>query len=504
MGAFAFVFAVTLGGCSFALDFQEECSSDNDCANRGASFFCDAGFCEQRQVISASGPCTKIYGADPRQALPNTVFTIGIALPKSGLLADAGQRMDEAVALAVSEMNQLSGVLGVALAAVSCDTKTTNEGALEAVDHLVNVVGVDAIIGAGASSFTINAFTNIAAPAGVLMISPSATSPALTGIPDQSLLWRTVASDAIQGLAIARLIDQVQLGKVAVIHQSDAYGTGLSIEVNNLLCSETTAFTCDNENFKLYNYPVDDPIVRDQAFATIVTQLVSSPPDVIVLIGFPADGSAFINQASAAGVAPQYILTDGLRAPALLGQEEGVEPISDVNILECVVGTNPASPSGELFETFEDRWLGQFAQPPHPFSANAYDATYLLAFALAAARGAGVDSLDSLRGQDLAAGLARMSSGDRVEVGFQNFTNAVRILSESPTSTIDVVGISGPLDFDSTTGEAPSGIELWRFAPSAGEIVNLGVVLDDQNVYKGGELVPSQPAAECLGRREWP
>jgi branched-chain amino acid transport system substrate-binding protein len=53
---------------------------------------------------------------------------------------------------------------------------------------------------------TIRTTTDVTIPAGVLALSPSATSPAITGLNDRGLVWRTAPSDEIQAEALAKLL----------------------------------------------------------------------------------------------------------------------------------------------------------------------------------------------------------------------------------------------------------------------------------------------------------
>ena len=62
---------------------------------------------------------------------------------------------------------------------------------------------VAAIVGADCSGVTTAIANNVAIPNGVVMISPSATSPALSTIKDDGYFFRTAPSDARQGEILA-------------------------------------------------------------------------------------------------------------------------------------------------------------------------------------------------------------------------------------------------------------------------------------------------------------
>lgn len=487
----------TLGACSLSLDFDDECSVDADCDVKGRGLRCDGGFCVARDLVELDGPCNRFYGEDPRTAAPGSVIVLGTLLPRTGALGAFGDGMDNGVRLAVNEINQSGGVLGKKLGVVSCDDGTDVTQAATAARHLVDVAKVSAIIGAGASTVTIETFNAVAKPNRVLMMSPSATSPAISNLPDEGLLWRTVPSDAVQGRAIAEYILSRNYKVVAVVNRNDAYGNGLAAAIQTRLC--TSSFQCTPDTFMNRVYAVADGSpqqVDDQTAA--VTFLAEKDPDVVVLVGYVPDGVSFLNFAQGKGFT--FVLTDGMRDTDLLGLDATQVGIQDQEILCTLVGTNPASPSGELYNQFALKYDGNFHTPPGTFAANSYDAAYVIAFGYAAAAGAGITAPD---GRALAEGIARLSGkGDpSVVVGLEGLGTGVGVLANSPSATIDIQGISGPLDFDASLGEAPSGIEMWRLDVSRNEISNLGVVYDGADLYNFGGITPRDPGDPACSAR---
>ena len=78
--------------------------------------------------------------------------------------------------------------------------------ATAAAEILVTSDKVNAIVGADCSGVTTAILQNVAMPNGVVMISPSATSPALSTLPDNGLFFRTAPSDARQGEIVANIL----------------------------------------------------------------------------------------------------------------------------------------------------------------------------------------------------------------------------------------------------------------------------------------------------------
>ncbi len=67
-----------------------------------------------------------------------------------------------------------------------------------AAKHLVDDVQVPAILGPAFSGVAINTAKQITIPSKVLLVSASATSPLITDLDDDGLVWRTCPSDALQ------------------------------------------------------------------------------------------------------------------------------------------------------------------------------------------------------------------------------------------------------------------------------------------------------------------
>ena len=510
-------------GCSAVLDFDDECSVEADCNAIGRGLRCDGGFCVEKELvevrgcerdvdcagygsglacelglcvdgnhIEVGGLCDRFFGEDPRTAPPGTVITLGALLPRSGALGAFGDGMENGVRLAVSEINQSGGVLGKKLGVLSCDDATDSTKAIRAARHLVDVGHVEAIIGAGASGVTIDTFNAVAKEARVLMMSPSSTSQAISNLTDEGLLWRTAPSDAVQGRAIAEYVIAKRYNKIGLVNRNDAYGNGLAGTIRGGLC-DTGRFTCSAETLSYHTYTDQAGPSQVAAQSEVIASLAAFQPDAVILIGFPQDGIDFLNLSNGSGF--KFILTDGMRDQAITGATPPQVGIADPAIQCSLVGTFPASPSGELFDAFAFRYDGMFRTAPPTFSANSYDATYLIALAYAAASGAGIGDPD---GRALAEGLARLSEGPpEIELGVGDFGTAITQLQASDISTVDVNGVSGPLNFDGALGEAPSGIEMWRLDPDAKLISNLGVVYDGQNKYTFDAVLQAQPAPGC-------
>src|SRR5690606_25833830 len=99
--------------------------------------------------------------------------------------------------------------------------------AVTAAERLVTD-DVKGIVVGMCSGETIATLERVGVPNGVVMISPSATSPALSTIDDKGFFFRTSPSDARQGEVMADIVLERGIKSVAVTYTNNDYGKGLA------------------------------------------------------------------------------------------------------------------------------------------------------------------------------------------------------------------------------------------------------------------------------------
>jgi branched-chain amino acid transport system substrate-binding protein len=181
--------------------------------------------------ISTSALAVVGSAPEPLQATP---LKIGTLFDRTGALQDFGWDMENATDLAASHVNTQGGItIGTTLYDIvliheddgTDTTKTTN-----AATKLVNVDQVKAVVGATASSMSIAAF-GITRPAGILQMSASSTSAALSPstFDPTDQFWRTAPSDQLQGAAAAwYAFTQRGWRTMSITYVDNAYGRGLA------------------------------------------------------------------------------------------------------------------------------------------------------------------------------------------------------------------------------------------------------------------------------------
>ncbi len=159
---------------------------------------------------------------------PTEPLKIGILVPFTGDLSDFGAAFFDAARLAEQEINAAGGVFGQDIVLVDADTGTVEATGVESANTLIDVEGVHAIVGAASSGVTLPIAESVTGPAGILQISPSSTSPALSAVNDNDFLFRSTISDAAQGVILADLAIELGFTSVCTFFVNTAYGEGLS------------------------------------------------------------------------------------------------------------------------------------------------------------------------------------------------------------------------------------------------------------------------------------
>src|ERR1700760_535095 len=191
----------------------------------------------RRTVISGLGAAAlgltmgcKKKGADASSgasASSTSEIVIGHYASMTGSTAHFGQDTDRGVRLAIDEANAKGGVLGKKIRVVTLDTRGDSAEAASAVNRLIDVEKVTAVLGEVASSLSL-AGGRVAQRRKIPMISPTSTNPKVTEVGDY--IFRVCFIDPFQGKVMATFAhDNLKLTKVAILKDvKNDYSIGLA------------------------------------------------------------------------------------------------------------------------------------------------------------------------------------------------------------------------------------------------------------------------------------
>ena len=350
---------------------------------------------------------------------------------------------------AFDDVNAQGGILDGKVVAVTGDSACDPSVAGPAADKLVNTDQVVGIVGAFCTGATIGAATAAGIPGGVVMISPSATAPALTTLDDKDLVFRTAPSDAFQGVKLADLLIQKGIKSVAMTYVNNDYGKGLADVFRATFTKEGGKISADvsHEDGKA-DYRAE------------LGQLAAGGDKNLVIIAY-ASGSAhtILQQAVEAGDFDTYIGVDGVIGDDLL---KGIDA-SAVN--GHLFATRAGSYTGEGAAAFDKNEAalkndkGQY----DTYVPQAYDAAFLLALAVEKNGSASREGLNKAL-RDVAT-----APGETILPG--EWSKAVELIKAG--TDIDYDGAGGPAEFDAA-GDV-DGI-IVEVAVKDGKFVEVGPV----------------------------
>ncbi|MEI9953829.1 MAG: ABC transporter substrate-binding protein [Pseudomonadota bacterium] len=156
-----------------------------------------------------------------------TEIVIGHYASMTGSTAHFGQDTDRGVRLAIEEANAQGGVLGKKLKLVTLDTRGDSAEAANAVNRLIDVEKVSAVLGEVASSLSL-AGGRVAQRRKIPMISPTSTNPKVTEVGDY--IFRVCFIDPFQGKVMATFArTNLKLDQVAILKDvKNDYSIGLA------------------------------------------------------------------------------------------------------------------------------------------------------------------------------------------------------------------------------------------------------------------------------------
>ncbi len=293
---------------------------------------------------------------------------VGIALGFTGPLESLAPPMEAGAQMAVEEINEAGGFLGGStVESVSGDSTCIDAGAATAVgERLITSDGVKGIVGAMCSGATGAILQNVALPNGVVMISPSATSPALSTVEDNGLFFRTAPSDARQGVVMTNIIMERGIDEVAVTYTNNDYGKGLADSFQQAFeeAGGTVTMNAPHEDLKA-------------DYSAEVGALASAGGEALVVAGYvDSGGSGVVRAALDTGAFETFVFPDGMVSQALednFGSE-----------IDGSFGQNPAA-AGEGRDTYTAMAEAAGFDGTSAFSAEAYDAAALMLLAMQAA-----------------------------------------------------------------------------------------------------------------------
>ncbi|MBP9184590.1 MAG: ABC transporter substrate-binding protein [Fuscovulum sp.] len=235
-----------------------------------------------KKLLLAASACALMTGAASAEDVK-----LGILIGFTGPIESLTGHMAAAAELAMAEVNASGKSAHNFIPVRGDDTCTDAAAATAAAERAITAEGVKGIIGGDCSGVTRAMLTNVAMPNGIVMISPSATSPALTTDPDDGLFFRTAPSDAREGEVMADVLMEKGVKSIALTYSNSDYGKGLAESIAAAFTSRGGVVTI--------NAAHDD---GKADYSAEVAALAAAGGDLLVVAGYLDQGGKGIIQSS--------------------------------------------------------------------------------------------------------------------------------------------------------------------------------------------------------------
>lgn len=228
---------------------------------------------------------------------------IALVIPTTGPLTQYGDMVKEGATTAVEMANAAGGINGKKLELVPVDDACEPKQGPVAANRVVNNK-IGYVIGpvcSGASIAAAPIYNN----EGVVVVTPSATSPALTDGKKFHFIFRTIGRDDQQGPAAAKFIaETIKPKKVAVLHDKQSYGQGIASSVR----ADLKKANIEVALFEGIN-------AGDSDYSAVITKLKSAGVDFVYFGGYHPEMGLLLRQASEQGLKVRMMGPEGVGNP---------------------------------------------------------------------------------------------------------------------------------------------------------------------------------------------
>lgn len=340
---------------------------------------------------------------------------LGVVLGFTGPIESITPIMAKSSDMAIKEINDSGKFMdGAKITTVQGDSTCTDAAAATAAaERLVTAEKVNAIIGADCSGVTGAILQNVARPNGIVMISPSATSPALSSAEDDGLFFRTAPSDARQGEVMAEVIMARGFKKVAITFSNSDYGKGLAeaFKASFEKAGGTVTISAAHEDGK-------------GDYASEVGALAAAGGDLLVVCGYvDQGGKGVIQGAIDSGAFKSFYLPDGMYGDSLIA--------AIGKPLEGSFGDVPGIDNDGSKKYLEMAKAAGF-DGASSFAPETYDAAALIALAMQAAK--------STKSADIKGKIMEIANGP-----------GEKILPGDLGKALELIAAGKPVDYEGAT-----------------------------------------------------
>lgn len=304
-------------------------------------------------------------GAGDSDKAAEDTIKLGFLGATTGSVANYGIPGEKGMKLAIKEINAEGGVLGKQLQGIYEDNKGDNTEIANITTKYITRDKVAALIGDPCTGLT-KVAADIAQKNQVVIFSSGATGDGVVEIGDY--VFRNTLLDIFAVPAVVDwMLDDQGWEKIAVItSMNNGYSTALTPVFKKSLEARNANIVIEES--------VND---GETDFTAQVTILKNSGADVLVFTGYYTEAALIMNEAQKQNLDIKLIGGDGLYGQDLA--KLGLSAVEEKVIFYCGFATD--QPSAET-AAFLEKYRAEYNEEPDMFSAQYYDAVYIIADAM--------------------------------------------------------------------------------------------------------------------------
>lgn len=401
-----------------------------------------------KQTIQASAALGLALGAfvfTAEAQAQDCSVKIGAVLPTS---VDWGRPIAETAQWVVEQVNEAGGVNDCKAEMILRDSQVDPKVGVDAAKALVDLEGVNVLLGAVSSGVSMPILTSVTVPAGVMQMSCCSSSTAFTDLAQggkaKGLWFRTFATTGVQAAVGAKVAQDQGWKKIAILYKNDDWGQ----DIAKIIAAD----------FKASGIEVTASVAINDAqpsYRAETAQALASQPDALYLALYPTEGTAAVREWLSLGGTQNMILANSLKSDEFR-ENVGMQYLSNA------FGTDTASPRSDSATAFVDTYTAKFGGAPNgPGLANSYDAAMI---ALMAMEAAGTNA----SGADIAAAVSRVTdpNGTPVSADAAGFSAAKAAFAGG--GNVMYQGATGNVRFDKN-GDVSAPAVIWKFTADGTE-----------------------------------
>ena len=314
----------------------------------------------RKMLTTAMTGVVAMYGA----AAAAADIQVGSAAAVTGPIAELVVDIVAARNLAAAHVNGQGGLLGGnTYRLVTGDSQCDPKAAVDTGTKLVNVEQVVMVIGANCSGATNGMAQSVTIPAGVVMLSDTATAPSISELDDNDLVFRVAPSDAYQGRSLAEFAWQQGYRSLAVTYANDDYNSGIAT---------VFASTFEELGGTITGNQAHEP---DKAsYRAELATLAAGDAEALGLFAYyGSSGITILRNSLENALFTTFLGADGMMHDSV------IEQIGADNLRGNIMLSQPASDTEDAsFKAF----AAAFDKPDAPFVTHGYDIAFLAALAI--------------------------------------------------------------------------------------------------------------------------